>query len=535
MSRRGHRFVRGCRFVVIAALVVGSLYTPPGLDIAVAQPADATVFVGRAILAYQERRYQDALTDLREALQLDPKSVDAYYYSGLALVALGRPAEAAQALEQARALAPQDDAVLYQLGSIYFSEGRLQDAEPLLEQAFARNPRLGGLGHLVGLLRYQRGDYSGALRALNAETSTDLAIQQLTRFYRGLVLAQLGLPDRAQAEVEEAIRLQPGSALTGPAERIRDQMVGVSQSQRRWSVELRAGAYYDTNVSVNPLSSTDAISEEIRLKNIADGNVESPGELLAVRLDYAWLRRGPWEATISYSFFQTINNDAPDFNIQDHLGVLSGFYRGLAGALPYQIGAQYAFDYTLLGGDSYLQRHGATLFGSLAESTQHLTTVLGRVEWSNFADDPPDPDDSEDGVNGMVGVVHTMFFSGRKHLIRLGYQFDVDAADGRNFDYIGHRLIAGAMYTLPVWGLRLRYDFDVHFRDYQHLNTILPAAAPGTVKRQDTEQTHIARVELPLPHDLTLTFEYQYSQDRSNLAPYSYDRNVFTMILSWLY
>ena len=414
---------------MVWALAFGSLVTPPGLGRAAAQPADATVFVGRAIVAYQERRYEAALAELREALELDPKSVDAHYYSGLVQVALGRLDDATRSLEQARALAPEDDAVLYQLGSVYVSQGRPQDARPILEQAFARNPRRERLGSLVGTLRYQQGDYTGALRALEAETSVDPDVQQLTRLYRGLALGQLGMPERALAEVEEAIRQQPGSPLTGPAERLRDSILAASARQRRFSVELRGGVYYDTNVSASPLPSTDAVSEQIRVSNVAKDQEESPGALFALRLEYAWLRQGPWEATVGYSFFQTLNTDAPDFNIQDHLGVLSGFYRDVLGAFPYQLGAQYAFDYALLGGDSYLQRHGVTLFGSLAESSRHLTTLQGRIEWKDFADDPPEPEESQDATNGMVGVVHTMFFGGGKHLIRLGYQFDVEAAE----------------------------------------------------------------------------------------------------------
>jgi tetratricopeptide (TPR) repeat protein len=523
--------------ILAAGLAFGGVLGPPSLavDQAAAQPADASVFVARGIVAYQERRYQDALAELREALALDPKSVDAHYYSGLVLVALGRFDEAVRALEQARSLAPEDDAVLYQLGSVHFSQGRPQDAQPLLEQAFARNPRRPGLGSLVGMLRYQQGDYTGALRALTAETSTDPAVQQLTHLYRGLALGQLGLPERALAEAEEAIREQPSSPLAGPAERLRETILAASARQRRWSVELRGGVYYDTNVSATPLPSTDAISEGIRVSNIARDDKESPGEQLALSLEYAWLRQGPWEATVGYSFFQTLNNNASDFNIQDHLVALSGFYRGVLGAFPYQLGAQYAFDYTLLGGDSFLQRHGGTLFGSLAESSRHLTTVQGRIEWKDYTDDPPDPDENQDATNGMVGFVHTMFSGGGKHLIRLGYQFDVEAAQGQNFDYIGHRFIAGVMYTFPVWGLRLRYDFDFHRRDYQNLNTIFPAAAPGTVKRQDNEQNHTVRLELPLPHGLTLAFEYLHTDSQSNLAVYSFERDVYTLLLSWLY
>src|SRR3972149_581348 len=92
-----------------------------GVGPAAAQKAEADVFVAKAVLAYEEKRYEEALGFLREALQLDPKNVDAFYYVGLARISLGRFEGAIAALEQARSLDPKDEAVLFQLGVVYFS------------------------------------------------------------------------------------------------------------------------------------------------------------------------------------------------------------------------------------------------------------------------------------------------------------------------------------------------------------------------------------------------------------------------------
>jgi tetratricopeptide (TPR) repeat protein len=72
-----------------------------------AAPA-AAIFVDRAVLAYDERRYERALQELREALRLDPDNVDALYYQGLVYIALDRPLDAIAAWERARALRPSD-------------------------------------------------------------------------------------------------------------------------------------------------------------------------------------------------------------------------------------------------------------------------------------------------------------------------------------------------------------------------------------------------------------------------------------------
>src|SRR5215470_245118 len=121
-----------------------------------AQQGEASVFVVRGILAYEEKRYEDALADLREALRLDPNNAEALYYTGLSDIALKRYDQAADSLEQARKREPHDQSILFQLGALYFGLEQYDRARPLLEEVFAANPRLDSLGYYVGFLRYRQ-------------------------------------------------------------------------------------------------------------------------------------------------------------------------------------------------------------------------------------------------------------------------------------------------------------------------------------------------------------------------------------------
>jgi Flp pilus assembly protein TadD len=515
---------------------------------AAAQQSEADVFVAQAILAYDARRYDEALALLREALAMDPRNVEALYYSGLVLMAQQKTEQAVEVLEKARALAPRDASILFLLGVAHFALERYDQAEGPLTQVFNERPQTEGIGYYVGLIRYRKKDYQGALKAFRAETSKNPNIQQLVRFYSGLTLAILGLPEQAVAEVDAALRLQTGSALTGPAERIRDSLATSRDAERRLHAEVRFGFLYDTNVTVLPQPSHDPTAEAIRR-----GKKASPGELAGLRLDYTWLRTGPWESSVTYSFFQTINNRSglSDFDVQNHLlaGALS--YRAAVGAMPYQVGGQYSWDYLSLGGDDFLQRHTATMFGTLVENQSNLTTVLGRFQNKDFYATPGQIEDEDrDARNFMIGLTHVFRFAQDKHYIRVGYQFDYEKADGRNYDYAGNRFQAGGQYTMPWGSTRLRYDFDLHQRHYLHANTLLPVVNPGTREREDFEQNHVVRVEQVLmknvgpsaigcaptaPCPLTLAAEFQHTIAESNLALFSYHRNVWSLTLSWQY
>lgn len=512
------------------------------------QQSEADVYVAQAILAYDDKRYDEALASLNEALKQDPNNIDALYYTGLVRLAQKKPDLAIVALEKARALAPKELFIRLQLGVAYLTLEQYDKAQPILSEVFNEQPKTDGVGYYVGFMRYRDKDYQGALKAFQSGTSSDPTIQQLTRFYAGLTLGILGLPERAIAEMEEALKTQPGSAITGPAERIRETIVAARARDQRLRAEIRVGVFYDDNVSVNPNPSSDPTAEGLRSRMN-----RSPGEIFSGRVDYSFLREGPWEATATYSFFQTLNNNhnLSQFNIQDHLGGLSGFYRGAVASLPYQLGVQLNYDYLTLNNAAFLDRITVTTFGTLVEDAMNLTTGLLRFQHKVFLNDfaattpaaplgagnggPNAPDERRDADNYMIGVMHLLRFENDKHLLRLGYQYDYEDALGRNFSYGGHRIQTGAQYTLPWGDTRLRYDYEVHLRFYFNPNTIFPQSAPNTIKRRDTEHNHFLRVEKPLPYNLTLSAEYQLTLAKSNLDIFQYDRSVASLILTWSY
>src|SRR5262249_4820753 len=81
----------------------------------------------------------------------------------------------------------------------------------------------------------------------------------------------------------------------------------------------------------------------------------------------------------------------------------------------------------------------------------------------------------------------------------------------------------------------LIYDFSLHRRNYLNKNTLFPEDDPGTRKRQDDEYTHLFRVEVPVGGGFTVGADYQGTNQRSNLAPYTYTRSIYTLSVSYAY
>lgn len=194
-----------------------------------AQPADVDVYIAEGVLALDNKQYETAIASFRRALERDPNHVEALYLTGIAHLALDRPA----------------------------------DAAPLLERAFAREPRLDSLGYYVGLLRFQNQQYQAALKAFRAGRTNDPNIAQLTSLYAGLSLAALGLPAHGAEEIERAVRMQPASPLTGPAERLRASLA-TGEAGRRLRASARLGVYADDNARAAPDQANSVVVSELR-------------------------------------------------------------------------------------------------------------------------------------------------------------------------------------------------------------------------------------------------------------------------------
>ncbi len=525
----------GCRGIIAGLLLLGGLLGGMAPQGWAQLPTESDVYVDRGILAYDAKNYTEALQAFQEALRLSPDNVNALYYTGLTYTALQQYSAAQAVFEQAQKLAPKDLDVAFQLGVAYFLEQQYDKAEPVLRQVYASQPQRPNVGYYLGFIEYRKQNYQEALHFFRGTVPSDENFAQLTRFYTSLSLAALGYPGQARAEIEEALRLQPASPLTAPAERFKEVLGPAVQAERNFHVDAKVGVYYDTNVAVVPGSSGDIIAEAA-----AEAPHRSPGELGYVRFEYTPLRMPDWEASIATSLLQTVNNDVSGFNTTDVTGWAALAYKTKIGNTPTVAGFSFTYDYFALSGSKYLNQYTATPFMTLIWDATNLTQAQLRFQGQDFMNQNlVTPADNRDGIDYMAGVIHFFRFQGDQHFIKLGYQIDWDKTKGTNWTYFGSRFLVGFQYTLPQWGwgIRIRDDFDAQLRDYTHLNTDQPAGCVpvGCIHRSDQELNNLLSISKDLPYNITLSLEYLLDRNFSNLALYNYTRNVISFNVSWRY
>ena len=532
-----------------------------------AEQADAEILLAQATLAYENRQFEKALSLLFEAKDHDPNNSRILYYLGLVYLAQKQPAEAARYLEQGLAIRPSDFFLQYQLGLAYFALGNYDKAAPLLFAVYKEQPMLDSLGFYVGYLRYRKKDYDGALEAFEANRTDDVDTKQLTRFYRGMTLGILGLPQQALEELEEIKLDRAVTPLATAAIRMRERLGAERKvdEKKPWQLQISVGGFYDDNVAINPDPVNripilnPPIDPNLVINNLRQRHTTAPGFLASLRADYAFWRQGPFELTGTYSFFQTVNGEnLGELNIQDHLGGLSGFYRGVVADIPYQVDLQYTYDYLFLDMSGFLARHTPTFSATVLPPSftlpgigvvGNLTTALYRYRKQTFFNEEAvqsdirfgggsfNTDTFRDGYNNMLGVLHAFRFANDRLLLRIGYQYDNESTKGGAFSYQGDRLLTGGQLKIPWGDMTLRYDYDVHWRNYKNSQTFpfFTDRDGRLVKRHDIQQTHLVQLTKPLPNNFAITAQYQGIRNESRIPIYDFTKNVWSLIVTWTY
>jgi TolB-like protein/class 3 adenylate cyclase len=116
------------------------------LDIAMKNPTSIAHLV-KFWMVYYRRNYQEAFTQARRVIALDPNNAEGYLVLARILTMTGRPQESIDFVEKAMKLDPRNIVgPLGHLGRAHFSMGQYEEAVAVYERALKLNPKRTGFG-----------------------------------------------------------------------------------------------------------------------------------------------------------------------------------------------------------------------------------------------------------------------------------------------------------------------------------------------------------------------------------------------------
>jgi Flp pilus assembly protein TadD len=160
------------------------------------------------LFEFQHGDATNALTHFQTAAAWDPYSPGVHGELATLLSQLGRPDDAVAQLRKAVELAPKDADGHFRLALGLNDTGDAAGATAELEQAVKLDPHHARAAYNLGLARNASGDTAGALEALQAAAAADPHDAQIP-YARATILARLGRMDEAGAAVRRALKLNP--------------------------------------------------------------------------------------------------------------------------------------------------------------------------------------------------------------------------------------------------------------------------------------------------------------------------------------
>lgn len=275
-------------------------------------------------------------------------------------------------------------------------------------------------------------------------------------------------------------------------------------SDSPFSIEVSAGAQYDSNVSVSEIDNNTGADD---IAAVIDADLEFETEL-----------GKNTELQLGYSFSQSIHDQFSAFDLQSHFG--SADLSHDFGA--FDLGAAYRLVYTRLGGEGFLL---------LQQFSPYFSTFFGkklflRADYA-YTDKDFEGRFDRDAVVQSGGADFYYFLNGVRTYFVLGYRYEDEDAGAPQFDFQAHNIKARFSQRIPMGPryAKLKLGYRYESRDY---SAITPSIG---VIRDDTRHRFQADLEIPFTDRFFALLEYEHAEFKSNLPSADYAQDVASLRL----
>lgn len=474
--------------------------------------------LSKGIFYINQKKYQEAVSALNQALAQKPDDLEASYYLGVALIKIGKEKEAEEILKNVLKVDQNFEKAHFDLGVAEYNLGKYQEALKELELAEAAEPDRALIYYYQGLTLHQLKGYERSsprfLRAVAMAPELGLT----AHFYAGVGFYRRGFLEEARDEFQETQRIDPTSEVARAAQGFLDQINASEKKTKRWDLIFSPAYQYDTNVILLPGGSS--LPEGISRKG--DSRL-----VFYARAGLKIFETTSLSADGGYSFYQSLHNELTSFNVQNHEGIASILYK----ERWLQVRVPYAFAYALVDESTFLRIHSIKPLLTISESSITSTQLQYIYSSKDFVNSNQSPNnDDRDGKNHLAGVTQTFVFT-KSGQFQIGYSYDVERTGNSpaqdDWSYHGQK-VSGNLRLSTLMGMRLDLASDYYVQRYQHPNTFSQSGD----KRTDHIQNYDIGLSKRISQRISLIVQYMFIRNDSNIPVFTYDRNIYSLIVT---
>jgi len=418
---------------------------------------------------------------------------------------------AQQVLQQAANLAPRNPEIRMLLGMTYFVNQAYPEAEREFSEAVRLDPTVPNGKLYLGVTAFHLGKLTEARQWL--QEARQLAPQEpLALYYLSLISSQRREPAEARQLFQEAATLGPEYRSPFQAylqRQARRQRYG---PQKPFSVGFSTGLEYDDNFKILP--------DQVNLPYAGTYPGSKGSWRVPITLELGWrpLIREQWEAGVEYTFYSGNNFTIDNFNFLVNRAQLYVKYR----YGPLALRPWYGVDVALKALERYSVSNSAGLIASWQHNDLLNLDLTYRFDNRSFRYPVVQAYDRSGTVNEF-GLFQTFYF-GQEAAWRLGGLFARELTDGVNWDNKSFSFLTDATLNLP-------HQFNLWtFFQYSRYNFDNRDTFAGVRQHQNYYQVSL-QLRRPLTTFLDVIAGYTHVSQRSNIPDFTYDRNIYQLLL----
>jgi tetratricopeptide (TPR) repeat protein len=459
--------------------------------------------------AFHSERYADALPQFDRAVAADPSDVTALYYQAVTLGRLGEHQRAERALLHLLELRPDCAQAFLELGIVLLHTGhddRYPDAIKWLTRA-QQTPEIEATASFYLGVTYLRVRRFPEALANFGRAERDPTLGLAVRFYKGRVHYEAHEWPEADEDFAAVVAASPDSDMGREAERFRAAIR--EQGGQPYSAHGSVGFEYDSNVLLAP--SSEGAKDVLAISHQADGRAVFllGGSYMPWRTEHARLSLG-------YEFYQSVQFQLSDFNLQDHRPSIDVDFD----CEPIEGGVSGRYDYYRLGNDSFLNQETALPWLRVREGGYGYTEAYYRMRRRDFFEHRFSA--PLDGYNHAIAVDQTVFLGAPERFAWIGYRFDQQGSShsqGDMFAYDGHQAEGGLGWLWPRPEITATLAYHYRHESYDD-------ASNG---RRDEEHALTFGVQRAFGEHMDLRLGYAGTFNNSNQTIYEYTRHIGTI------
>lgn len=388
-------------------------------------------------------------------------------------------------------------------------------------RAVTLNPKNAEAQHFLGMAQFQRGNYAEAMRAFDAAIALKGDVAE-SYFYRGLSNYRLGQKDRAHSDFKKSHAIaNPGPVKDLSQSFMRNIDAGeeiaetAAEEAKRWYAYASFSTAYDSNVSLNP--------ESLSLANLP---TDSRDAEFALRggAGYRVVDSPHFQFTPEAFYYQSMHARLGGYNYGlTHVGLLNKFKAG-----RWTTGVPVTYEFSVLGSAKFLGALTLSPNASYFWMGRWLTQVSMPIAYNDFFQTAGGAQ-NRDAWNIKPGVAQYAFFNDKRHYVAVSYNYEKNWATGNDWDYHANTIIVSSLLPLP-WQMDLYVFGNITFNyNFNNIDSVI-----GT-RRKDTLYMVGANLSRKFIKNLDVSLHYNYWNENSNQAFFTYDRNLVGVTLGVTY